>query len=72
MNYLQVVQQKIMTLTELKRQVAVWRLKSKRIVFTNGCFDLIHAGHIHLLSTARSFGDVLIVGYDKFSHYGLV
>ena len=64
MNYLQVVQQKIMTLTELKRQVAVWRLKSKRIVFTNGCFDLIHAGHIHLLSTARSFGDVLIVGLN--------
>lgn len=64
MNYLQVVQQKIMTLTELKRQVAVWRLKSKRIVFTNGCFDLIHAGHIHLLSRARSFGDVLIVGLN--------
>lgn len=64
MNYLQVVQQKIMTLTELKRQVAVWRLKSKRIVFTNGCFDLVHAGHIHLLSTARSFGDVLIVGLN--------
>jgi rfaE bifunctional protein nucleotidyltransferase chain/domain len=64
MNYLQVMQQKIMTLTELKRQVAVWRLKSKRIVFTNGCFDLIHAGHIHLLSTARSFGDVLIVGLN--------
>ena len=64
MNYLQVVQQKIMTLTELKRQVDVWSLKSKRIVFTNGCFDLIHAGHIHLLSRARSFGDVLIVGLN--------
>ncbi len=64
MNYLQLTQKKIITLTELKRQVAVWRLKNRRVVFTNGCFDLIHAGHIHLLAAARSLGDVLIVGLN--------
>lgn len=64
MNYLQSSQEKIMTLKQLQRRVAVWRLHDKSIVFTNGCFDLIHAGHIHLLSAARSFGEVLIVGLN--------
>lgn len=36
----------------------------KKTVFTNGCFDLIHPGHIHLLSKAKSFGDLLIVGLN--------
>jgi len=39
--------------------------KRKRIVFTNGCFDLLHAGHISFLETAKSFGDVLIVGLNS-------
>ncbi len=39
--------------------------KSKKIVFTNGCFDLIHAGHINTLETARQFGDYLIVGLNS-------
>ncbi|MEO6167707.1 MAG: D-glycero-beta-D-manno-heptose 1-phosphate adenylyltransferase [Chitinophagales bacterium] len=64
MNYLPIIQQKIIKVPELKRMIAVWRLKSKKVVFTNGCFDLIHAGHIHLLTTARSFGDVLIAGLN--------
>ncbi|MCF8225858.1 MAG: D-glycero-beta-D-manno-heptose 1-phosphate adenylyltransferase [Bacteroidales bacterium] len=37
----------------------------KTIVFTNGCFDIIHPGHIHLLSNARKMGDVLIVGLNS-------
>lgn len=42
------------------------RLKSegRRIVFTNGCFDLIHVGHVRLLALARSFGDVLAIGLN--------
>lgn len=40
-------------------------LKGKKIVFTNGCFDIIHPGHIHLLSEAHSFGDHLIVGLNS-------
>jgi D-beta-D-heptose 7-phosphate kinase/D-beta-D-heptose 1-phosphate adenosyltransferase len=38
--------------------------RGKRVVFTNGCFDLIHVGHVRLLATARSFGDVLAVGLN--------
>jgi len=41
--------------------------KNKRIVFTNGCFDLIHAGHIKLLKEARKYGDILILGLNSDS-----
>lgn len=64
MNYLPVIQQKIVDIPTLKRMIAAWQLKSKKVVFTNGCFDIIHAGHIHLLTTARSFGDILIAGLN--------
>ena len=37
----------------------------KKIVFTNGCFDIIHAGHVRYLTTAKNFGDVLIVGLNS-------
>ena len=40
------------------------RRQNKRIVFTNGCFDILHAGHVRYLTTAKSFGDVLIVGLN--------
>jgi D-beta-D-heptose 7-phosphate kinase / D-beta-D-heptose 1-phosphate adenosyltransferase len=39
--------------------------KGKRIVFTNGCFDLLHAGHVSFLETAKSFGDILILGLNS-------
>lgn len=67
MNYSEVIHKKIVTLPTLKQMLAVWRFKSKNIVFTNGCFDLIHAGHIQLLNDAGSFGDVLIVGLNTDS-----
>ena len=38
--------------------------KSKKIVFTNGCFDIIHAGHVRYLTAAKNFGDILIVGLN--------
>ncbi|MCL6583033.1 MAG: D-glycero-beta-D-manno-heptose-7-phosphate kinase [bacterium] len=56
--------QKIRTLAELTEIVCRCRLKGQRIVFTNGCFDLLHVGHIKLLHEARSFGDVLIVAVN--------
>ena len=40
------------------------RRQNKKIVFTNGCFDIIHAGHVRYLTTAKNFGDVLIVGLN--------
>ena len=40
------------------------KLNGKQVVFTNGCFDIIHAGHVRYLTTAKNFGDVLIVGLN--------
>ena len=40
------------------------RRQGKRIVFTNGCFDIIHAGHVRYLTAAKNFGDVLIIGLN--------
>jgi D-beta-D-heptose 7-phosphate kinase/D-beta-D-heptose 1-phosphate adenosyltransferase len=45
--------------------VAQWRLLGKKIAFTNGCFDILHAGHIASLSEAAQHGDVLIVGVNS-------
>jgi len=55
---------KILTLPELQRKIAQWRLLNKTIVFTNGCFDILHAGHIASLSEAAQHGDFLIVGLN--------
>ena len=40
------------------------KLADKKIVFTNGCFDIIHVGHVRYLTAAKNFGDVLIVGLN--------
>ncbi len=49
---------------DLLARVALWRLTGRRVVFTNGCFDLLHAGHLHLLTEAARHGDVLVVAVD--------
>jgi rfaE bifunctional protein nucleotidyltransferase chain/domain len=43
----------------------LWKSQGKKVVFTNGCFDLLHPGHIHLLENSRKFGDELIVGLNS-------
>lgn len=50
---------------ELARQCQELKRKGKKIVFTNGCFDLLHAGHISYLEKAKHFGDILIVGLNS-------
>ena len=40
------------------------RVEGKTVVFTNGCFDLLHAGHLHLLESAAALGDLLVVGVN--------
>lgn len=52
---------------ELERKLAELRASGKSIVFTNGCFDLLHPGHIHQLREARAQGDFLIVGLNSDS-----
>jgi rfaE bifunctional protein nucleotidyltransferase chain/domain len=56
---------KLIKLAELKRLRRKWRREKKRVVFTNGCFDLLHPGHVRYLSKARSFGDLLVVGLNS-------
>jgi len=65
MEKLKVVKSKIYTWDTLQRQLAIWRFKSKKIVFTNGCFDILHLGHIELLAKARALGDILVVGMNS-------
>ncbi len=55
----------ILTREELKQRTAVMKREHKRIVFTNGCFDILHPGHIRMLEKARSLGDALIVGINS-------
>lgn len=50
---------------EIKRICDKLRKEGKRIVFTNGCFDILHAGHVRYLEQARKLGDVLIVGLNS-------
>ena len=64
MNNLERIQSKIIDREQLKNQLAYWQFKSQQIVFTNGCFDLLHLGHIDYLSKAKDLGDVLIIGVN--------
>jgi D-beta-D-heptose 7-phosphate kinase/D-beta-D-heptose 1-phosphate adenosyltransferase len=61
----QFIPEKIYTLPALLAQIKRWRLHSKKIVFTNGVFDILHEGHIASLSTAASYGDILIVAVNS-------
>ncbi len=56
---------KIKTKEELHRIVEELKKRGKRIVFTNGCFDLLHLGHIRYLEKARGLGDLLVVGVNS-------
>lgn len=59
------LQSKILDVAALQPKLHQWRFKQQRIVFTNGCFDLVHPGHIHLLAEAHDLGDVLIIGLNS-------
>jgi rfaE bifunctional protein nucleotidyltransferase chain/domain len=54
----------VLTLEELILQFGREKRNGKRVVFTNGCFDVLHPGHIHSLEAARALGDCLIVGLN--------
>ena len=56
---------KVRTLPELVRIRSRLRREGKTVVFTNGCFDLIHGGHVHLFRAAKALGDVLIVALNS-------
>lgn len=61
------IDKKIFTLPQLLAQIASWRVTNKTIAFTNGCFDILHEGHIFSLSQAAQEADYLIVGVNSDS-----
>ena len=64
MNNLERISAKIADREQLKSMLAVWRFQGKKIVFTNGCFDILHLGHIDYLSKAKDEGNILIIGLN--------
>lgn len=59
------IQQKVVSPEKAKTLTLQWRLKNNRIVFTNGCFDILHEGHITYLARAASLGNKLIIGLNS-------
>ncbi len=67
MNKLNAVKSKIISRDDLGPKLAYWNFKNYKLVFTNGCFDIIHKGHIEYLAKAANLGDVLIIGLNTDS-----
>jgi rfaE bifunctional protein nucleotidyltransferase chain/domain len=65
MEYRKIIEDKILSGATLVHQLNLWRFFGKKIVFTNGCFDILHQGHVDYLSKARDLGDILVVGVNS-------
>jgi rfaE bifunctional protein nucleotidyltransferase chain/domain len=64
MSNLDIVSSKIIPAESLSNTIDFWKKRKKKIVFTNGCFDIVHMGHIDYLSKAADQGDVLLLGLN--------
>ena len=67
MSNLKDIKSKIYSLSDLKIQSDKWKENGEKIVFTNGCFDLVHRGHIEVLANTADLGDKLIIGLNSDS-----
>lgn len=65
MDLLSFIESKVMDREQLLKTLSLWRFESEKIVFTNGCFDLLHRGHIQYLAQARMLGNKLIIGLNS-------
>ncbi|WP_207535855.1 D-glycero-beta-D-manno-heptose 1-phosphate adenylyltransferase [Desertivirga arenae] len=65
MTKLQTIEHKVVGPDQLQKYLNMWRLKGQKIVFTNGCFDLLHLGHVDYLSKAADLGDRLVIGLNS-------
>ena len=65
MKNFEVIQSKIFTLETIRHHLAAWKFQQKKIVFTNGCFDILHLGHIDYLSKAADLGNILVIGLNS-------
>ena len=61
---IQYIQNKLATTTEAIQRIAKWKLQNDKIVFTNGCFDILHKGHVTYLSKAADLGNKLVVAIN--------
>src|SRR5688572_30111320 len=59
------VDKRVMDSVLVQRMANIWRMKGDRIVFTNGCFDILHRGHVEYLQEAAALGDRLIIGVNS-------
>ena len=64
MTNFQNIKSKICSLTDLVERLETWRKSGEKIVFTNGCFDLVHRGHVEMLANTADLGDRLIIGLN--------
>jgi rfaE bifunctional protein nucleotidyltransferase chain/domain len=64
MSFFSTIASKIHTWEQLSTTLVRWRAAGEKIVFTNGCFDLLHFGHLHYLADARDLGDRLVIGLN--------
>jgi len=67
MLHLEKINDKIISLEALKSRVECWKANGKEIVFTNGCFDILHRGHVEVLAKTADLGDKLIIGLNSDS-----
>ena len=65
MKAIEAIDLKAYTLEKLLTQVAAWKLKGKTVAFTNGCFDILHHGHLDLIAKAADQGNILVVGINS-------
>ncbi len=56
---------RIVDMVQVQRLCNIWRMKGDRIVFTNGCFDILHRGHVEYLQEAAALGDRLVIGLNS-------
>ena len=64
MKHLEKIYDKILDDKSLDKKLNLWREKGRTIVFSNGCFDILHRGHVEYLSKAADLGDILIIGLN--------
>ena len=62
---MKIIKNKILSLNDLIKKSYLWRFKHQKIVFTNGCFDILHFGHVYCLLEAKKRGDILVVGLNS-------
>ena len=67
MSHLNTLNNKVFSLEALKTQVEIWKKSGDKVVFTNGCFDIVHRGHIEVLARTADLGNKFIIGLNSDS-----